>query len=81
MLTLSIPAPPEQEHILLFRTDMRTRKAARGLRRLLAGLPLKQWTLDREDRVHVLRIVSAVLRPAEIIALLTRQGHQCAELT
>ena len=36
MLTLSIPAPPEQEHILLFRTDMRTRKAARGLRILAA---------------------------------------------
>ena len=73
--------PPELAHILLFRTDIRTKKARRSLHLLLDGLPIEKWTLDAEDRDCVLRIVSDVLRPDEIIALITRNGFCCTELS
>jgi hypothetical protein len=66
--------------ILLFKTSIRTSADQAWLHEALAPLPLSKWSIDTEDVDCVLRIVSDCLQPADIIALVSRQGYYCTEL-
>ena len=68
-------------HILIFKTNIRTKTQKRKLLALLSTHSgIQQCSLDLSDTDRVLRIVSACLSHQQIISILRQQGFDCAEL-
>ena len=69
------------EHILLFKTDIRTEGDKRYIGKVMEEYQIDQWTVDLHDIDCVLRIVSPELKHEEVINLVTKNGYQCEVLT
>ncbi|SMC53503.1 hypothetical protein [Pedobacter africanus] len=69
------------EHILLFKTDIRTEGDKRYIAKVMAENQIEQWTVDLQDIDCVLRIVSPTLKLQDVITLVKDNGYQCEELT
>lgn len=70
------------DHILVFRTDIDSEDCKKKLEAILnqqAGI--LKWNVALDDSDRILRIVSYVLKPQEIVKLITENGHYCHELT
>jgi hypothetical protein len=70
------------DHILVFKTDVHNEDCKKKLGAILnqqAGI--LQWNIALDDNDRILRIVSYVLKPQEIVTLITESGHYCHELT
>lgn len=68
------------EHILLFKTDIRTEVDRRYIGKIMEEYQIDQWTVDLQDIDCVLRIVSPTLKREEVIKLIERNGYHCEEL-
>jgi hypothetical protein len=69
-------------HILIFKTNIRTKIQKQKLLGVLAAHSgIQQCTIDLSDVDRVLRIVSACLTHQQIISLIQQYGFDCAELT
>jgi hypothetical protein len=69
------------DHVLVFKTDIDNEDCKKKLEAILdqqAGI--LQWSVALDDNDRILRIVSYVLKPQEIIKLITENGHDCHEL-
>lgn len=70
------------DHILLFKTDIKTEACKLKLEPVLAGIEgIDQWNIALDDQDYVLRIVSYTLSHQQIIDLINNHGHFCCELT
>ena len=69
------------DDILLFKTNIATKKDKRFIKDLLKGAGVNTWHIDSEDCDKVLRIVSHTLTHDTIIKLITDHGYKCCELT
>lgn len=69
------------EHILLFKTDIRTEGDKRYIGKVMAENQIEQWTVDLQDIDCVLRIVSPTLKLQDVISLVKENGYYCEELT
>lgn len=69
------------EHILLFKTDIRTEGDKRYIGKIMAENQIDQWTVDLQDIDCVLRIVSPTLKLKDVINLVAQNGYHCEELT
>lgn len=69
------------KHILLFKTNIQTVDDKSRIAKVMAKQKIDQWTVDLHDVDFVLRIVSPVLKPEEVIHLVSETGYQCEELT
>lgn len=70
------------DHILLFKTDIKTATDKMAVRILLdCDDRIQQWSIDQEDEDCVLRVVTYMLNHHQIIELINHHGHQCCELT
>ena len=68
------------KHILLFKTNIQTADDKSRIAKVLEKQKIDQWTVDQQDVDCVLRIVSPVLKPEEVIQLVSKNGYQCEEL-
>lgn len=68
------------EHILLFKTDIRTEVDRRYIGKIMEEYQIDQWTVDLRDIDCVLRIVSPTLKREEVIKLIEGNGYHCEEL-
>lgn len=65
-------------HIIIFKTNVGTKKQVGKLQLLLNELPLiTQCNFDLDDCDSILRIVSKDLQPQIICQLLNREGFHC----
>lgn len=73
---------PVESRVLIFRTSVRDDRSARRLRPLLERLvgATGRWTIDLEDRDHVLRIESSTASHTAVITALREAGEDCSEL-
>lgn len=69
------------EHILLFKTDIRTEEDKRLIAKVMQKLKIETWTVDQDDIDCVLRIVSDTLKLNDVIDLVVDNGYHCEELT
>lgn len=69
------------DHILLFKTNFKTKADRKVLCALLEKAGVDEWHLDCDDCDRVLRVISSTLKHQHIIQLITNHGYQCAELT
>ena len=69
-------------HLLLFETDIRSRKKVRRLTSLLNGhSDILRWSVDLEDIDNVLRIeATANLMHNDIISMIKNRGFYIVEL-
>ena len=69
-------------NILIFKTDVRTRKKVRGLSSIFdVNTDVARWSVDTEDIDNVLRVVTTGnLIESDIIGLMKTQGFACEEL-
>jgi hypothetical protein len=68
------------EHILLFKTDIRTEGDKRYIGKIMEEYQIDQWTVDLQDIDCVLRIVSPTLKREDVIELVVQNGYHCEEL-
>jgi hypothetical protein len=67
--------------ILIFKTDVTSKKKATRVGRLLSSIQtIKQWNIDLEDCDSVLRVVATRLKPGLVESLLVRAGFNCTLL-
>ena len=67
--------------ILVFKTNVTSRKKVRMIAPLLTSFPtIRQWNFDLEDRDKVLRIESTEPDPGSVESLLLMAGFNCQEL-
>lgn len=70
------------DHILLFKTDIKSEDCKAKLQAILNGYEgIEQWNVALDDQDCVLRVVSHTLNHQQIIELITNHGHFCCELT
>ena len=70
------------DHILLFKTDIKTISDKDNIARLLnSDNSIEQWSIDQDDEDCVLRVVTYTLHHHQIINLITSSGYSCCELT
>lgn len=69
------------EHILLFKTDIRTEGDKHYVGKVMEEHGIDQWTVDQHDIDCVLRIISPELKHEEVINLVTKNGYHCEVLT
>jgi hypothetical protein len=69
------------EHILLFKTTIRTEADKRFIASVMEARQIEQWTVDLQDIDCVLRIVSPTLQTTEVIAFISENGYLCEVLT
>ncbi len=70
------------DHILLFRTDIKSEECRNKLKAILDfDENILQWNVALDDQDFVLRIVSYKLNHQQVIELINRHGHFCCELT
>ncbi|RAJ35380.1 hypothetical protein [Pedobacter cryoconitis] len=69
-------------HILLFRTDIKSEEDKQALQPLLdKNKNIEQWNVDLDDEDYVLRIVSYTLKHDQVIEMVQDRGYNCCELT
>ena len=69
-------------HILLFRTDIKSEEDKQALQPLLdENKNIEQWNVDLDDEDFVLRIVSYTLKHEQVIEMVQDRGYKCCELT
>jgi uncharacterized protein (DUF1786 family) len=69
-------------HILLFRTDIKSEEDKQALQPLLdKNKNIEQWNVDLDDEDYVLRIVSYTLKHDQVIEMVQDHGYNCCELT
>ncbi|WP_367867953.1 hypothetical protein [Pedobacter sp. WC2423] len=69
-------------HILLFRTDIKSEEDKQALQPLLdKDKNIEQWNVDLDDEDFVLRIVSYTLKHDQVIEMVQNCGYHCCELT
>ena len=69
------------DHILLFKTDIRSEECKAKLQAILDNHEaIEQWNVALDDCDCVLRIVSYTLTHQQIIELINHHGHFCCEL-
>jgi hypothetical protein len=69
-------------HILLFRTDIKSEEDKQVLQPLLdKNKNIEQWNVDLDDEDYVLRIVSYSLNHEQVIEMVRDHGYMCCELT
>ena len=69
-------------HILLFRTDIKSEEDKQALQPLLdKDKNIEQWNVDLDDEDFVLRIVSYTLKHDQVIEMVRNCGYHCCELT
>jgi len=69
-------------HILLFRTDIKSEEDKLVLQPLLdKNKNIEQWNVDLDDEDYVLRIVSYSLKHEQVIEMVQDHGYTCCELT
>lgn len=69
------------KHILVFKTNIQTYIDVQQVQQILdAEEAVQQWNIDQKDADCVLRIVSPVLTPENIITIINSCGYECAEL-
>lgn len=69
-------------HILLFRTDIKSEEDKKVLEPLLdKNKNIEQWNVDLDDEDFVLRIVSYTLKHEQVIEMVQDRGYKCCELT
>jgi hypothetical protein len=67
--------------VLVFKTDVTSRKKAMKVGTLLAPVnTIKQWTIDLEDCDKVLRVVATRIKPGLVESLLSAAGFSCRVL-
>ncbi len=68
--------------LLIFRTNIGTKKKVKSLHPVFQDYdPIMRWTVDTEDRDHVLRIEAAEhLEEWQVIRLLNKRGFHCEPL-
>lgn len=67
--------------ILVFKTTLKNRDDVETIKPHLESLPaIKDWSVDRTDCDHVLRVTGRDLKPQQIITVLTEQGYNCEVL-
>lgn len=67
--------------ILVFKTNVTSKKKVSKLRPLLTSFPaIQQWNFDLEDCDKVLRIVATGLHPGSVESLLHTAGFNCQEM-
>lgn len=69
------------EHILLFKTDIRSESDRLCLQEVLDTHEcIEQWNVDLDDEDYVLRVISHQLKHQQIIELINHHGYKCHEL-
>ena len=67
--------------VLVFKTDVTTKKKVSKVSSLLTSLPaIQQWNFDLEDCDNILRIVARDLSPRYVESALKAVGIGCEEL-
>lgn len=70
------------DHILIFKTDIKTKADKELVRSLLDNdEAIHCWNVDQEDIDCVLRVISYTLKPTQIIERIKCSGYECCELT
>lgn len=70
------------DHILLFKTNIKTETDKLAIRVLLdCDDRIQQWSIDIEDEDCVLRVVTFTLSHYQIMELINSRGYICCELT
>ncbi|TCC94336.1 hypothetical protein EZ428_06075 [Pedobacter frigiditerrae] len=70
------------EHILLFKTDIKTEDCKAKLQAILDNhSDISKWNIALDDHDFVLRIISETLNHQQVIELINDHGHFCCELT
>jgi len=69
------------EHILLFKTNIRSEGDKRYIGKIMEEHRIEEWTVDLHDIDCVLRIVSPTLKLEEVINLVMNSGYHCEVLT
>lgn len=69
------------EHILLFKTTIKTEADKHFIAGVMQSRQIDQWTVDLQDIDCVLRIVSPTLQTTEVIAFISENGYLCEVLT
>ncbi|MEQ8551543.1 MAG: hypothetical protein RLO17_10395 [Cyclobacteriaceae bacterium] len=68
--------------LLIYKTNIKTKKAAKNLVPLFNELPVEDWCVDMHDIDRVLRIeADEKLSENEMISKLSRHGVKCEELS
>jgi hypothetical protein len=68
------------ENVLVFKTNMNSKREAKQILSSLNENEVIAWSIDLEDRDKVLRIVSPNISSEEIIYLAKVKGLECMEL-
>lgn len=69
------------DHILLFKTDIRSESDKLNLQSVLNTHDcIEEWNVDLDDEDYVLRIISHQLKHHQIIELINKHGYECHEL-
>ncbi|PSL46139.1 hypothetical protein CLV51_103115 [Chitinophaga niastensis] len=69
------------DHILIFRTNIRSTSDKKRLQPILdANECIEHWNIDLDDVDYVLRIISYQLKHQQIIELIEHHGYECCEL-
>tara|TARA_R110000796_G_scaffold35017_3_gene90177 strand:- start:165686 stop:165901 length:216 start_codon:yes stop_codon:yes gene_type:complete len=67
--------------LLLFRTDIKTKKKVNSLKPLFNTNVITNWSVDTEDIDNVLRIEAKEnLNESDVIELIEASGHLCEPL-
>jgi hypothetical protein len=70
-----------KENIWVFKTNIKNQDDIQTISEVFNTDEIIQWTIDTDDQDAVLRVVTAVSSPEEIITSITNKGYQCSELT
>ena len=68
-------------NILIFKTNIKLKKDLRIVKAFLTGCTsIIQWNVDRQDADNILRVISTINEPLNIIKTINEAGYQCEEL-
>ena len=70
-----------KENIWVFKTNIKSQDDIQYISDVFNKDEIIQWTIDTDDTDAVLRVVTAVSSPEEIITSIINKGYQCSELT
>ena len=78
----TVPKISYMKEVLVFRTSVTTQTEVAHVQEVLNHLVEQdgRWNFDLSDWEHILRVETAVCRPAQVIAALAQKGHVCEEL-
>jgi hypothetical protein len=70
----------EQAQVLVFKTNINSDEEAGRLSNFLSTKAIRKWNVDLEDKDRILRIVTDILSPEDIIGFAKQNGLECEEL-